>query len=130
MVSFDDIAIMIAELPDVSEGQRYGYRTWFVNKKGFAWERPFSKADVKRFGDVSPPSGPILAVSVADLGEKEAVLSAGSRGVFTIPHLDGFPAVLVELDVVSPTVLRDLVVDGWLCCAPRSLTDGFTPSSD
>jgi hypothetical protein len=35
-------------------------------------ERPPSKADIKRFGDTAPPEGPILAVRVADLGEKKS----------------------------------------------------------
>ena len=61
---------MVAELPEVTEGQRHGNRTWFVGGKAFAWERPFSKADIRRFGDVTPPDGQILAVSVADLGKR------------------------------------------------------------
>ena len=50
-------------LPEVTEGARHGNRTWFIGKKGFAWQRPFSKADIKRFGDETPPGGLILAVS-------------------------------------------------------------------
>jgi len=82
MVSVDDVARMALELPEVAEGERYGNRTWSVAGKAFAWERAFSKADVRRFGDGQPPDGPILAVRVADLGEKEAVLAAvhGYRG--------------------------------------------------
>ncbi|HLI01586.1 MAG TPA: hypothetical protein VKV06_12440 [Acidimicrobiales bacterium] len=121
MASLDDVAAIIAELPEVEDGERHGTRTWFVNGKGFAWHRPFGKADLRRFGEVDPPSGPILAVRVADLGEKEAVLAAGHPGVFTIPHFDGYAAVLIQLDVIGDPVLRELVIDGWLAYAPPAL---------
>jgi hypothetical protein len=70
-VTVDDAARLALELPEVTEGERRGNRTWLVSGKGFAWERPFSKADLKRFGDATPPEGPILAVRVprpSDLG--------------------------------------------------------------
>ena len=37
----------------------------------------------RTFGDENPPDGPILAVSVEDLGEKEAVLAAQPEAFFT-----------------------------------------------
>jgi hypothetical protein len=123
MVSLEEAAAMAAALPEVTEGARHGHRTWFVGKKAFAWERPFSKADIKRFGDETPPSGPILALSVEDLHEKEAVLAAGTRGVFTIPHFDGYAAVLVQLDAVGKRALRALVLDAWLAVAPPALAE-------
>ena len=112
---------MATDLPGVTEGARHGHRTWFVGKKAFAWERPFSKADLKRYGDETPPAGSILALTVEDLHEKEAVLAAGTKGVFTISHFDGFAAVLVQLDVVGKRVLRALVLDAWLAVAPPAL---------
>jgi len=125
VVSIDEAARMALDLPEVTEGERHGHRTWSVAGKGFAWERPFSKADIKRFGGAIPPDGPILAVRVADLGEKEAVLAAKPKGFFTIPHFDGYPAVLIQLKVVTKRALREAIVDGWLACAPPKLADEY-----
>ena len=121
VATIDDVAAIAAGLPEVTEGERYGSRTWSVRGKAFAWVRPFSKADLKRFGDEQPPAGPILAVRVEDLGEKEALLEAHPTAFFTIAHFDGYPAVLVRLRTVSKTLLREAVVDGWLATAPAAL---------
>ncbi len=121
MVSLDEVARLALELPETTEGERFGNRTWFVAGKAFAWERPFSKADLKRFGDEVPPEGPILAVSVDDLAEKEAVLQANRDAFFTISHFDGYAAVLIRLRVVRKAPLRDALVDAWLAAAPKRL---------
>jgi hypothetical protein len=123
VVTVEEAAAMAAALPGVTEGARHGHRTWFVGKKAFAWERPFSKADIKRFGDEAPPSGPILALGVEDLHEKEAVLATGTQGVFTISHFDGYAAVLVQLDAVGTRALKALVLDAWLAVAPPALAE-------
>ena len=125
MATIDDVAGTAAGLPEVTDGERHGNLTWFVAGKAFAWVRPFSKADIKRYGATTPPEGPIVAVRVADLGDKEAVLAAGSKGVFTIPHFDGFAAVLIQLRTVTKKVLREAVVDAWLSCAPPHLADEY-----
>src|SRR5579862_5235222 len=111
MATIDDAAELALRLPDVTEGERRGSRTWFVARKAFAWERPFSKADLRRFGEQTPPDGPILAVRVEDLGEKEAVLAAHPDAFFTISHFDGYAAILIQLDAVSAAELKEAVTD-------------------
>ena len=125
MATIDDAAETALRLPDATEGERHGHRTWFVGRKAFAWERSFSKADLRRFGDQTPPSGPILAIRVADLGEKEAMLAAHPESFFTIPHFDGYAAVLIQLPAVSAADLQAAITDGWLACAPPALAGQF-----
>ena len=128
MASLDDVARLASELPEATEGVRHGNRTWFVAGQAFAWERPFSKADVRRFGDETPPAGPILAVRTEDLGEKEALLAAHPAAFFMIPHFDGYSAVLIQLRKVSGPALREAVTDGWLACAPARLATQYLQS--
>jgi hypothetical protein len=125
MATLDDAARLALELPEVVEIERRGSRTWTVAGKMFAWERPFTQADLRRFGDESPPEGPILAVRVEDLEEKEAVLEANARAFFTIPHFDGYAAVLIRLRIVTRKALREAITDGWLARAPSRLASEF-----
>src|SRR5262249_7988899 len=129
--TFDDVARLTAELPEVTEGveKHRGHRTWGVGDKAFAWERPFSKADINRYGDQTPPDGPILAIRTAALAEKEAIPAGGQCAVSTIPHLTGDSACLVQLDRVSAEALREALIDGWLACAPSALADSYAEGS-
>jgi hypothetical protein len=121
MATLDDVARIALALPAVTEGDGRSGRSWSVGGKTFAWERAYSKADLKRFGAEPAPAQPIVAVRVDDLGEKEAVLAAGNKGFFTIPHFDGYAAILIELRTVAKRPLRDAIVDGWAACAPAAL---------
>lgn len=127
VVTLDRIAEICLGLPKVTEGERYGWRTYFVEGKAFAWERPFTKADIKRFGSEEPPAGPIVAVIVEDLAEKQAVLDAGHPGFFTIPHFDNYAAVLIALPEAADAAVNDAIVDAWLACAPPALAEEHAP---
>ncbi|MEP7113494.1 MAG: hypothetical protein ABI862_09535 [Ilumatobacteraceae bacterium] len=125
MVSLEEVGRLASAMPGVTEEDRRGHRSWAVAGRTFLWERPFSKADIKRFGGATPPDGPIVAVAVEDLGDKEAVLAEQRRGFFTISHFDGYAAVLIQLDVVLKRPLHEAIVDGWLACAPQALGDEY-----
>jgi hypothetical protein len=112
-VTFDDIDKIARKLDGVVVGSKWNQRTWMVADKGFAWERPFSKADLKRFGDEAPPAGPILGLRVENLDAKEALLEMAPRGFFTIPHFNGYPAVLIALREAKVVDVRAAVTDAW-----------------
>jgi hypothetical protein len=100
-------------LPGVTVGTKWGNRTWMVEGKGFAWERPLRKADLERFGDDTPPAGEILAVSVESLDAKDALLAIAPPGFFTIQHFQGYPAVLIALRVARIKDVRAAILDAF-----------------
>jgi hypothetical protein len=112
-MTLDDAAAIASGLPGVVVGTKWGNRTWMVGDRGFAWQRPFSKADLKRFGDETPPAGDILAVKVENLDAKDALLEMGLPGFFTIPHFNGYAAVLIELKRARVRDVRAAITDAW-----------------
>jgi hypothetical protein len=124
-LTVDDVARIALDLPEVIEDLRHGNRTWLVAKKAFAWERPYSKPDLKRFGDVVPPEGPIIAARVASFDEKDVALRAHPEVFFSIPHFDGYTAVLIQLKKVDRTVMEEALTDAWLAVAPKALVRQF-----
>ena len=88
--------------------------------KGFVWawnERVIPKKP-------RVPNPGVIAVRVANLGQKDLLLSADPVKFFTEPHYDGFPAVLVRLPAVKASELRKLLVEAWQCMTapPRRST--------
>ena len=126
-MELEDVAALARSLPGAEEAEGTGHRSgrvWSVGGKMFAWERAYSKADIKRFAGEPYPREPIIAVRTAGLAEKESLLARTSDAVFTISHFDGYPAVLVEVAAVSPEELREVLVDGWSAYAPpEALTE-------
>ena len=114
MSDLQDVERLAATLPDVTEGVRHDHRTWVVAGKVFAWERPFSKADVKRFAHEPVPPGPILALVTDGLEEKEALLQAHPEHLFMIPHFNNYAAVLLHLESTDEAGLREALEDAWM----------------
>ena len=106
-----------SKLPGVTVGNKWGNRTWMVEDKGFAWQRPLRKADLARFGDETPPAGEILAVRVESLDAKDALLAIAPPGFFTIQHFNGYPAVLIALRKARVKDVRAAILDAFKAVA-------------
>jgi hypothetical protein len=124
VAEWDDVRRIALALPETSERPAYGNTAWRVRDKIFVWERPLRPKEANDLGE-SAPSGPILAVRVEDLGVKEALLQANPETFFTTPHFDGYAAVLIRLDRISAEELNELIVEAWLCRAPKRLAKEY-----
>ena len=129
MATLEDARRIALALPGTSEKVSWGSLHWRVRDKGFAWERPLRKTDLAALGE-DAPTGEILGVRVADLGEKDALVAAEPDVFFTIPHFDGYPAVLVRLSAIEVDELTEVITDAWLDRAPRTLRDAFVADQD
>jgi hypothetical protein len=88
------------------------------------WERPLRPAEIRALGEQAP-EGPILGARVEHLGAKEALLADDPEVFFTTAHFDGFPAVLVRLERIAADVLEEVIVEAWLCRAPKRLAKEY-----
>jgi hypothetical protein len=124
MATWDDVRRIALALPATSEALSRGNAHWRVKDRGFAWERPLNRTDVEALG-AAAPSGPILGVRVADVGVRQALIAGDPEVYFTIPHFDGYPAVLVRLDRIEAAELEELVAEAWLDRAPKRLAQEY-----
>ncbi len=119
MATWNDVRRYALALPEATEeSSSNGKREWRVNKKLFTWERPLRKGDLEALGDAAP-TGPVLAISTADLEMKEALIGSNPRVYFTTPHFDGYAAVLIRLDKIAAKELKGVIVEAWLTRAPK-----------
>ena len=124
MASWDDVRRLALSLPEAEERESRGRLQWRVGERLFVWERPLRDSDLRALGDRAP-AGPILGARVEHLVAKEALLADDPSVYFTTPHFDGYPAVLVRLDVIGVDELEELVVEAWLCRAPKRLAERY-----
>ncbi len=120
MVTWDQVRRYALALPGVTEKTSHGSAAWVVDKRFFVWERPLRKSDLAALGD-GAPKGAILGVRTADLEMKEAIIRSDPRVFFTIPHFDGYAAVLVQLDKIRAREIERIIVEAWIARAPERL---------
>ena len=56
---------------------------------------------------------------------KEALVADASGVYFTTPHFDGYPAILVQLELISAADLEEVTVEAWLARAPAKLAQAY-----
>lgn len=122
MVTVDDVRAAALELPGVEEvtNGHTAEAAWRVKSGQFAWLRGPSATDSRQLAELGRewPAGVVLGLRTASVEEKEALLAAEPDALFTIPHFDGYPAVLVRLDAITRDRLTELITDAWLTRAP------------
>ena len=118
MTSYADVEAMVLAWPETTSTPSYGgFPALRVNKKLFARLRGEMADDID--GLTGAPYDEVLMVTLADVGEKEALLTDDPETFFTVPHYDGYPGVLVRLARCDPDVLREVLLDAWLRAAPK-----------
>lgn len=129
MATIDDVRAIALSLPETHEkvdGHRGG-AGWRTRDGLFVWERGPRRADLAALAELgrSWPEGPVVGVRTDGLDGKQALLESFPDAFFTIPHFDGYPAVLVKLDAIDSDLLREVVTDAWLLKAPKALAKGW-----
>src|SRR5688500_2744114 len=92
--------------PGVETGTSYGAPALRVRGKGMCRLRTDPDA---------------LVVRVVDLMDRQALIQSRPDAFFSTPHYDGYPYVLVRLDVVELDELAELLEDAWRIRAPKRL---------
>lgn len=143
MADWADVRRIALGLPEVSEGTSYGSVAWRVRKATFVWERPLRRADREGLraapGTTAPgttaadavvATGEVpLAVRVADLGVRAALIAEEPEVYFTVAHFAAFPAVLVRLGEIRGADLAELTTEAWLIRAPKVLARRYLDES-
>jgi hypothetical protein len=125
--TWGDVSRIALALPEASERISRDLRQWRVDEKLFVWERPLRRKEIEALG-ASAPDGPILGARVEHVGAKEALLADDPSVFFTTPHFDGHPSILVRLDRIALPELDEVIVEAWLCRAPKRLAREYIDS--
>lgn len=122
MATIDDAREIALALPGVEErtGGHTGEPAWRLKSGQIAWVRGPTGSDLRQLEALgrSWPDGVVLGVRVGSLEEKDALLAAEPGWLFSIPHFDGYPGLLVRLDAIERDRLAEIIADAWLLRAP------------
>ena len=127
MATQADVRRIALSLPAVEEtAGRFAFSVLNKGKlKGFVW------VWMERVTPKKPrvPNPGVIAARVANVAQRDLMISADPEKFFTEPHYVGFPAVLVRLDAVKVADLKVLIAEAWRCQAPPDLAKRPKPSA-
>ena len=123
----DDIGEICLSLPEVELGISWGDRPTYLVPRGDKG-RGFVLYRAPHKTAVDPATGEmyddLLVVRTPTEADKLALVADQDLPFFTIPHFNGYNAVLVQesrLGEMSVEELREVIEDAWRAVAPKRL---------
>jgi hypothetical protein len=107
MADADDLRDIVASLPEVVEIDSEGF-DFRVAGKGFVWSYPERQPGRRRIIRTD-----VAVLFVGDEAEKQALLKGEPDLFFTTEGYDGWPLVMLRLDLADVARLEELVTDAW-----------------
>lgn len=125
MATIEDVRRIALEFPRVVEkaNGHNGGQSWRTSAGSIVWERPPRRHDLEQLAALGRtwPDGVIIGIRVEGEQAKAAAIETHPDVFFTIPHFDGFPAVLTRLDTIDEQLLREMLTDAWLLRVPATV---------
>ncbi|MGH3509418.1 MAG: MmcQ/YjbR family DNA-binding protein, partial [Nocardioidaceae bacterium] len=118
-----DVHKIAMSLPDVELGTSWGdLPTYKVNGKGFLMHRrPHKTATDPATGEMYDD---LLIITVPNEAEKLALVEDDRLPFFTVPHFNGYNAVLVRqsrLGEIDRDEFAEVITEAWATKAPKKL---------
>jgi hypothetical protein len=110
MATWKDVTAIALSLPRTEVSTWYGTPGVKVAGKGFLRLRSEAEGGV---------------VVMCDPRKKAMLLDSGNPAFYTTPHYDGYPSILVNLNLIARAELVDLVTESWRRKAPLPLLKAF-----
>ncbi len=124
MADLDDLALAMPQTTkEVSDDGRPAY---LVHGKLFCFHRGRRRDAVD--AETGERLDDVLMFRVADLDVKQLLLCDDRGLLFTTPHFDGYPAVLMrigDLARIDRDELRDMVAEAWLTRAQKRVAGAW-----
>src|SRR5713101_7114015 len=93
-----DARRLLLGLPNVVEGRSYGSPSFLLNGRFLA-----------RFRD----DDTVLVLQLATIDERDVLMEVAARSFFFTEHYRNYPAVLIRLAEIPPSLLADVVRESW-----------------